>query len=157
MKNLTVSLIALFFAITAFAQELVPAPTEPVPAEPPASQTLLWGAWIADQPLHNQNVRIYVQFVFNPNAMALQATCRYQGHSGQLTTTANSKVIYEDNMVHILQNNQSSVNDGYRYCNAGLAPSTLHYYFKDASFDRAVLVAPIPHNHHFEITRVQPY
>lgn len=155
MKNLIVSFFALFLASTVSAQELVPAPGEPTPIEPPTSQTLLWGTWTADHPIHNNNVRIYIGFDFAPESMALQATCTFQGHNVQLTTTASSNVIYEENMVHVLENNQSSVTDGYHYCNAGLAPSTLHYYFKDASFDRAVLVAPVPYNHHFQITRVK--
>lgn len=141
--KLIFSLFIVLSAFSTFAQEL--APTNP----------LIIGTWISDHPIYNRGVEIHTEFKFTATDMTLHATCVFPYQNTQLVVGVNSQVSYEDNNIYVLEKNQGSINDGFRYCNAGLEPATWQFYFKDANLNRAVLLAPIPYYHRFQLSRVE--
>lgn len=145
MKTIIVALIATFSALSAFASP------PPMPLH-----VLLYGAWTTDHPIHQGNVLIWTRFDFSEDNMTLHATCEFQNPSTDLIVGVSSQIAYEGNFIYINENNHGSVNDGYRYCNANLTPSTWEFYFADGGIDHAVLFAPVPYQMSFHVSRVAP-
>lgn len=146
MKTI-VALVATVLSLSAFAQTHRPTP---------APQPLILGEWTTDNPLYNGNVWIWTRFNFTQRDMTLHATCDFRGQNVNLTVGVNSQVAYNGNLIYIYERNQSSTNDGYRYCNAALSPSTWEFYFTGGDVNHAVLFAPVPYQMRFHVTRVMP-
>lgn len=146
MKTI-VALVATILSLSAFAQTHRPTP-------PP--QPLIIGEWTSDTPLYNGNVWIWTRFNFTEQDMTLHATCEFKGQNVNLTVGVNSQVAYNGNLIYIYERQQAGVNDGYRYCNAALSPSTWEFYFTGGDVNHAVLFAPVPYQMRFNVSRVMP-
>jgi hypothetical protein len=147
MKAFAALFIAVLFSLNVLAHETRPTPTPDKPSD------FLLGTWVSEHPIHNRDVKIYTEFTFAENDMKLTATCVYHYQNTQLSVSVASDVIYVGNRIQVLENTQGSVNDGYRYCNAGLKPSVWEFYFDGTG--RAVLFVPTPYQQRFNLIRVE--
>lgn len=146
MKTI-VALFATLVSLSAFASG------DHRPTPPP--QPLIVGEWTSDQPIYSGQVWIWTHFNFSARELTMHATCEFHPNLS-LTVGVNSQVAYNGNLIYIYERNEASVNDGYRYCNAALAPSTWEFYFTNGDTNHAVLFAPVPWQMRFNVSRVMP-
>lgn len=145
MKTI-VALFVTVLSLSAFASH------DNRPTPPP--QPLIVGEWQADQPYIGGQAWIWTNFIFTARDMTMHTTCEFRNPNVNLVTGVTSDVAYNGNQIYIYERNQSSVNDGYRYCNSGINPATWEFYFQGADTDHAVIFAPVPYGMRWNVTRV---
>lgn len=145
MKAIFIALFASLLSLTAFAHDNQPAP---------APQPLIVGEWQADQPNFGGQVWVWSHFNFTMTQMTMHSTCEFRNPNVNLTVAVNSDVAYNGNQIYVYDRNEASVNDGFRYCNAGISPSTWEFYFTGGDLNHAVIFAGIPSNVRWNVSRV---
>lgn len=145
MKLLLIALFAGLTSISAFAKETRPTP---------APQPLIVGEWQADQPYIGGQAWIWTYFNFTTARMAMHSTCEFRNPNVNLTVGVSSNVAYNGNLIYVYDRSEASINDGYRYCNAGIGPSTWEFYFTGGDLNHAVIFAGVPSNVRWNVTRV---
>lgn len=140
-------IVALFttLSLTAFAHDNHPTP---------APQPLIVGEWRADQPQYSGQVWIWTHFNFTAKEMTMHATCEFRNPNVNLTVGVNSDIAYNGNLIYVYERSEASMTDGYRYCNAGIFPSTWEFYFTGGDTNHAVIFAGVPSNIRWNVTRI---
>jgi hypothetical protein len=147
MKLIFIALFTCLTSLAAFANDHRPTP-------PPAPQPLIVGEWQADQPHLGGQVWVWTRFNFTASQMTMHSTCEFRNPNVNLTVGVNSDVAYNGNLIYIYERSEGSINDGYRYCNAAISPSTWEFYFTGGDLNHAVIFAGIPSNVRWNVTRV---
>lgn len=147
MKTLVGAIFTGLLSLTAYA-----ANAERPPQRPP--QPLIIGEWQVDQPYLGGQAWIWTQFNFTTTDMTMHSTCQFNHPNVNLTVGVNSDVGYNGNLIYIYERNEASVNDGFRYCNAGISPSTWEFYFTGGDLNHAVIFAGVPSNVRWNVTRI---
>jgi len=149
MKTMLAYAFASLLSLSAFASNdhrPTPPPNKPMP--------LIVGQWRSDNPIYSGQVWIHTNFNFTQYDMTLHATCEFRAPNVYLTVGVNSRTAYNGNLIYVYDRTEASVNDGYRYCNAALSPSTWEFYFTAGDVDHAVIFAPVPYQMRFNVSRV---
>lgn len=162
LQKLAFILIALLLGSVSFADGLHPAPPEPAPpvdspapapAPAPTPAQMLQGEWVTVHPMIGRGLQLHLRFNFNVTAMIITGTCVFLNDGMHMSVSVKSAVGYNRNDLYIYDRTNGQVSDGYRYCQVSTQPSTWQFYFN--ALGNAVLIATVPYQAQFELTRPQ--
>lgn len=157
-RKLAFILIALLLGSVSFADGLHPAPPEPTPpvdspAPAPTPAQMLQGEWVTTHPIIGRGLQLHLRFNFNVQAMMITGTCVFLNDGTHMSVSVKSAVGYNRNDLYIYDRTNGQVSDGYRYCQVSTQPSTWQFYFN--ALGNAILIAQVPYQAQFELTRPQ--
>ncbi len=152
-RKLAFILIALLLGSVSFADDVLPQPQPPTDSPAPTPAQLLQGEWVTTHPLIGRGLQLHLRFNFNVQAMVITGTCVFLNDGTHMSVSVKSSVGYNRNDLYIYDRTNGQVSDGYRYCQVSTQPSTWQFYFN--ALGNAVLIAQVPYQAQFELTRPQ--